>query len=226
MLPSHTSRPALTPLLPYNLAIQDRQHFRILTEGGVAADFKGCILQMQSGTCTSLGPYIRGRITCVGSSTSQPQYCGERMGRTHSAGQGSTFVSECGLVAAEFGAWYPRFAVWDMHTPWDRYQKDMYVLLDKRLRSYSANVLWRAYGPTHFGGPSGTFTGLHPACVLSAHFDAHIISCSRINTCEIVYHSPSFSEESVEVAFDPRVKGLYPYCKARALQTLSLCIHN
>jgi len=73
MLPSHTSRPALTPLLPYNLAIQNRQHFRILTEGGVAAEFKGCILQMQSGTCTSLGPYIRRRITCVGSSTSQPQ---------------------------------------------------------------------------------------------------------------------------------------------------------
>jgi hypothetical protein len=49
-----------------------------------------------------------------------------------------------------------------MHKPWERYQKDMYDLLDKRLRSMNTNVLWRAYGPTHFGGPTGTFTGARP----------------------------------------------------------------
>ena len=54
---------------------------------------------------------------------------------------------------AEFGAWYPRFSTWDMHVPWDRYKRDVNELLDMRLRAYSANVLWRAYGPTHFGGP-------------------------------------------------------------------------
>ena len=64
-----------------------------------------------------------------------------------------------GCPGAEFGAWYPRFAVWDMHTPWERYQKDMALLLDQRLRSYTANVLWRAYGPTHFGTDLGAFTG-------------------------------------------------------------------
>ena len=46
--------------------------------------------------------------------------------------------------------------------PWERYKKDVHELLDMRLRAYSANVLWRAYGPTHFGGPTGTFTGMHP----------------------------------------------------------------
>ena len=66
---------------------------------------------------------------------------------------------------AEFGAWYPRFSTWDMHVPWDRYKKDVRELLDMRLRAYSANVLWRAYGPTHFGGPTGTFTGMHPCHV-------------------------------------------------------------
>ena len=68
-------------------------------------------------------------------------------------------VSEKGGAGAEFGAWYPRYAVWDPHKPWDRYQKDMNVLLDLRLRSYTANVLWRAYGPTHFGTDLGAFTG-------------------------------------------------------------------
>ena len=67
-----------------------------------------------------------------------------------------------GCAHAEFGAWYPRFAVWDMHKPWERYQKDMNLLLDQRLRAYSASVLWRAYGPTHFGTDTGTFTGESP----------------------------------------------------------------
>ena len=33
-----------------------------------------------------------------------------------------------------------------------------------RLRSYTANILWRSYGPTHFGTDLGAFTGapVHP----------------------------------------------------------------
>ena len=46
-----------------------------------------------------------------------------------------------------------------MHTPWERYQKDVFELLDQRLRRCGANVLWRAYGPTHFGTDLGAFTG-------------------------------------------------------------------
>ena len=61
--------------------------------------------------------------------------------------------------AADFGAWYPRFAVRDMQKPWDRYKTDMDALLDLRLRFYKTNVLWRAYGPTHFGTDLGAFTG-------------------------------------------------------------------
>ena len=56
---------------------------------------------------------------------------------------------------AEFGAWYPRFNNWNMHRPWDRFKNDMTELFDKRLKSTEARVLWRAYGPTHFGGPTG-----------------------------------------------------------------------
>ena len=51
--------------------------------------------------------------------------------------------------------------------PWERYKKDVRELLDMRLRAYSANVLWRAYGPTHFGGPTGTFTGTLLCCALA-----------------------------------------------------------
>lgn len=58
-------------------------------------------------------------------------------------------------VHAEFGAWYPRFNNWDMHRPWDRYKNDVLELFDKRLRNTEAKVLWRAYGPTHFGGSTG-----------------------------------------------------------------------
>ena len=56
---------------------------------------------------------------------------------------------------AEFGAWYPRFNNWNMHKPWDRFRNDVLELFDKRLRSTEAKVLWRAYGPTHFGGSTG-----------------------------------------------------------------------
>ena len=56
---------------------------------------------------------------------------------------------------AEFGAWYPRFNNWNMHKPWDRYKADLLELFDKRLRNTEAMVLWRAYGPTHFGGSTG-----------------------------------------------------------------------
>lgn len=65
---------------------------------------------------------------------------------------------EC-LRCAEFGAWYPRFSVWNLGRPWDRYKIDIQELFDQRLRKYKAHVLWRAYGPTHFGGPTGTYTG-------------------------------------------------------------------
>ncbi len=65
-------------------------------------------------------------------------------------------------MGAEFGAWYPRFSASEMHAPWARYKKDVLELLDMRLRAYSANVLWRGYGPTHFGGATGTFTGALP----------------------------------------------------------------
>lgn len=64
------------------------------------------------------------------------------------------------VLYVEFGAWYPRFANWDMYRPWERYQKDVYELLDQRLRQMTTNILWRSYGPTHFGGPTGTFTGI------------------------------------------------------------------
>lgn len=63
------------------------------------------------------------------------------------------------LSESEFGAWYPRFNIWTMHRPWERYRRDIWDLFDLRLRHTSARVLWRAYGPTHFGGPTGTFTG-------------------------------------------------------------------
>ncbi|CAL5222153.1 g4478 [Coccomyxa viridis] len=69
-------------------------------------------------------------------------------------------LSKKDILFLEFGAWYPRFAVWDMHTPWERYQKDVFELLDQRLRRCGANVLWRAYGPTHFGTDLGAFTGI------------------------------------------------------------------
>ena len=59
------------------------------------------------------------------------------------------------FVHAEFGAWYPRFNNWNMHKPWDRYKVDVLELFAKRLRGTKARVLWRAYGPTHFGGSTG-----------------------------------------------------------------------
>jgi hypothetical protein len=46
-----------------------------------------------------------------------------------------------------------------MGTPWARYVNDVQELFAQRLRNYKALVLWRAYGPTHFGGPTGTYTG-------------------------------------------------------------------
>ena len=56
---------------------------------------------------------------------------------------------------AEFGAWYPRFNNWNMHKPWDRFKNNFLQLFDSRLRNTKAKVLWRAYGPTHFGGTTG-----------------------------------------------------------------------
>jgi len=62
---------------------------------------------------------------------------------------------------AEFGAWYPRFNMWTVRKPWDRYLADIWVLFEERLRHTDAKVLWRSYGPTHFGERStGTFLAL------------------------------------------------------------------
>lgn len=66
-------------------------------------------------------------------------------------------------ACAEFGAWYPRFNSYHMHTPWIRYQLDMAELFGQRLKMYPGLVLWRSYAPTHFGGPTGTYTGAGPA---------------------------------------------------------------
>ena len=47
-----------------------------------------------------------------------------------------------------------------MLRPWTRYINDMQQLFSQRLAQMPALVLWRAYGPTHFGGPTGTYTGV------------------------------------------------------------------
>lgn len=62
---------------------------------------------------------------------------------------------------AEFGAWYARFNFngRHVHKPWVRYQRDMYELFTKRLAVHPSPVLWRSYGPSHFGGMTGTYTG-------------------------------------------------------------------
>ena len=36
---------------------------------------------------------------------------------------------------------------------------DMYELFTRRLSAHPATVLWRSYGPSHFGGMTGTYTG-------------------------------------------------------------------
>ena len=65
------------------------------------------------------------------------------------------------MIYAEFGAWYPRFNMWTVRKPWDRYLADIWVLFEERLRHTDAKVLWRSYGPTHFGERStGTFLAL------------------------------------------------------------------
>ncbi len=64
------------------------------------------------------------------------------------------------MVHAEFGAWYPRFNSYQMLRPWTRYVNDVQELFSLRLTQTPALVLWRAYGPTHFGGPTGTYTGV------------------------------------------------------------------
>ena len=38
----------------------------------------------------------------------------------------------------------------------DRFQKDMTDML-RRLRAHPAQVLWRSYSPSHFGGEQGSF---------------------------------------------------------------------
>lgn len=68
---------------------------------------------------------------------------------------------------AEFGAWYARFNFNSrhVHKPWVRYQRDMHELFTKRLSTHPAAVLWRSYGPSHFGGMTGTYTGdTFPQC--------------------------------------------------------------
>ncbi|KAK9916493.1 hypothetical protein WJX75_003317 [Coccomyxa subellipsoidea] len=69
-------------------------------------------------------------------------------------------LTENDTIVVEFGAWYPRFNTFQMGTPWARYVNDVQELFAQRLRNYKALVLWRAYGPTHFGGPTGTYTAL------------------------------------------------------------------
>ena len=91
-------------------------------------------------------------------------------------------MSDC--RPAEFGAWYPRFNTFQMGTPWVRYVNDVQELFAQRLRNYKALVLWRAYGPTHFGGPTGTYTGArsffhHSQC----HFMAGKSSLVKLLKC-------------------------------------------
>lgn len=52
-----------------------------------------------------------------------------------------------------------------MAIPWTRYVNDVQELFSQRLVNHPSLVLWRAYGPTHFGGPTGTYTGAHAPLV-------------------------------------------------------------
>ncbi|CAL8467294.1 g6831 [Coccomyxa elongata] len=69
-------------------------------------------------------------------------------------------LTEKDVILVEFGAWYPRFNSFQMLSPWTRYLNDVQELFSKRLTQTPALVLWRAYGPTHFGGPTGTYTAI------------------------------------------------------------------
>ena len=64
-----------------------------------------------------------------------------------------------------------------MGKPWERYKVDTLELFDKRLRSTAARVLWRAYGPTHFGGPTGRW--LSPVTP-QHHFTVQVLTSTSL----------------------------------------------
>ncbi|CAK0786753.1 hypothetical protein CVIRNUC_009967 [Coccomyxa viridis] len=158
-------------------------------------------------------------------------------------------LSKNDTIFVEFGAWYPRFSASEMHAPWARYKKDVLELLDMRLRAYSANVLWRGYGPTHFGGATGTFTGMNwelealpaqetcePAQYGEYYYDTEVIKyltkcgefCAHIHILPVFHlslpmhnsHHGSFGRGIEESAIDCR-----HYC-ANVVDTWNQVLYN
>eukprot|EP00884_Botryococcus_braunii_P017926 jgi/Botrbrau1/4817/Bobra.0325s0036.1 len=71
-------------------------------------------------------------------------------------------LTERDVLMVNFGAWYPRFKAggFDCYDPWHYFKVDMHELIMQRLKDVRAAVYWKEYSPTHFGGRTGTFTGI------------------------------------------------------------------
>ena len=47
-----------------------------------------------------------------------------------------------------------------LQEPWESFQADVHDLFHEKLSRSPAQSIWRTYSPTHFGGATGTFTGI------------------------------------------------------------------
>ncbi|CAK0787972.1 hypothetical protein CVIRNUC_011194 [Coccomyxa viridis] len=91
------------------------------------------------------------------------------------------------IILVEFGAWYPRFNTFKGQEPWMNFLADMRDLFELRLRKYHAQVLWRAYGPTHFGGPTGSYTAM----------ESHLPDLPGQTRCEVASHGEYYYDTEI-----------------------------
>eukprot|EP00884_Botryococcus_braunii_P000146 jgi/Botrbrau1/10131/Bobra.0191s0004.1 len=66
-------------------------------------------------------------------------------------------LTENDVIMFNFGAWYPRFRQNDW---WSVFKFTMAKLIETRLQHMTATVYWKEYAPAHFGGRTGTWTGI------------------------------------------------------------------
>ncbi|CAL8467102.1 g6638 [Coccomyxa elongata] len=113
-------------------------------------------------------------------------------------------LTERDVIITNFGAWYPRFVKQDggvvVSSTYQRFERDMADLM-RVLRQTPAQVLWRSYAPTHFGGESGAYVsgedyqeGCKPAALGEVWYDKwvadYLSSCGA--KCDRVHMLPVF----------------------------------
>ncbi|CAL8469520.1 g9061 [Coccomyxa elongata] len=69
-------------------------------------------------------------------------------------------ITERDTIMVNFGAWYHRFFHDGGTEEWKAWKDDMFELVNERLSTSPAQIIWKGYTTFHYDGETGAFTGV------------------------------------------------------------------